>query len=150
VRTGTRLRLAGQGEPGEPGAAGGDLYVVIKIEENGLFQIKRNDVICEVPITFTQAVLGGTVEVPTLQGKARLKIPAGTQGGAILRMRGQGLPSFNAGRKGDQLVKVTVEIPGTVTQDQVVAVQNLHETAKSGAYPKHHAFADSLRRWCER
>lgn len=150
VRTGTRLRLAGQGEPGEPGAAGGDLYVVIKIEENGLFQIKRNDVICEVPITFTQAVLGGTVEVPTLQGKARLKIPAGTQGGAILRMRGQGLPSFNAGRKGDQLVKVTVEIPRTVTQDQVVAVQNLHETAKSGAYPKHHAFADSLRRWCER
>ncbi len=150
VRTGTRLRLAGQGEAGEPGAAGGDLFVVIKIEENGLFQLRRNDVICEVPITFTQAVLGGTVEVPTLHGKARLKIPAGTQAGAILRMRGQGLPSFNAGRKGDQLVKVTVEIPRKVTQDQVVAVQNLHETANSGAYPKHRAFADSFKRWCER
>ncbi len=149
VRTGTRLRLAGQGEPGEPGAPNGDLFVVVKVEENELFRRERNDVICEVPITFTQAVLGGTVEVPTLHGKARLKIPTGTQTDTILRMRGQGFPPFNGGHKGDQLVRVVVEIPRRVTQDQVVAIQNLHETSSLDAYPKHHAFADNLKRWRE-
>jgi molecular chaperone DnaJ len=122
---------------------------VIKVEENILFQRKRNDIICEVPITFTQAVLGGTVEVPTLHGKARLKIPAGTQAGAILRMRGQGFPSLNGGHRGDQLVTVVVEIPRKVTQDQRKAIQNLHEASSLDAYPKHRIFAESLKRWCK-
>jgi molecular chaperone DnaJ len=147
VRTGTRLRLAGQGEPGEPGAPQGDLFVVVRVEENDLFQRQRNDLLCEVPITFTQAVRGGVVEVPTLQGKARLTIPAGTQTGTILRMRGQGLPPFNGGHKGDQLVKVMIEVPRKVTHDQVAAVQKLHETTSLDAYPKHHAYADRLKRW---
>ena len=149
VRTGTRLRLAGQGDPGEPGAPAGDLFVVIQVEGNELFQLKRNDILCEVPITFTQAVLGGTVEVPTLHGKARLKIPAGTQTGAILRMRGQGFPSLNQGHIGDQLVTVVVEIPRNVTPDQRKAIENLHEASHPDAYPKHHTFADKLKRWCE-
>lgn len=150
VRTGTRLRLAGQGEPGEKGALDGDLIVVISVEEDALFQRKRNDLICDVPITFSQAVLGGNVEVPTLIGKARLKIPAGTQPGTLLRMRGQGFPPLNGGRIGDQLVRVIVEIPRHVTDDQRVAVGALHETTDSTAYPKQHAFAESLRRWCKR
>lgn len=147
VRTGSRLRLVGQGERGEPGAPEGDLFVVIKVEENILFRRERNDVICEAPITFTQAVLGGSVEVPTLQGNAKLKIPPGTQSGAILRMRGQGFPGFNGGFRGDQLVRVIVEIPKKVTHDQIMAIQNLHETSDSDAYPKHHVFADRLKRW---
>ena len=147
VRTGSRLRLAGQGEPGEPGAPGGDLFVVIKVEENILLQRKRNDIVCEVPITFTQAVLGGTVEVPTLHGKARLNIPAGTQSGAVLRMRGQGFPPLNGGHRGDQMVTVVIEIPSKVTQDQRKAIQNLHEASSLAAYPKRRIFADRLRRW---
>jgi molecular chaperone DnaJ len=123
---------------------------VIQVEENELFHLKGNDMICEVPITFTQAALGGTVEVPTLHGKARLKIPAGTQANSVLRMRGQGFPALNGGRTGDQLVTVIVEIPRHVTPDQRAAIQNLHETSSLGAYPKHQAFADTLTRWCER
>jgi molecular chaperone DnaJ len=117
------------------------------VEEDALFQLKRNDIICEVPTTFTQAVLGGTVEVPTLRGKARLKIPAGTQPGAILRMRGQGFPSLNGGRRGDQLVSVVVEIPKTITQEQRKTIQDFHESSSLDAYPKHQVFADHLKRW---
>ncbi len=147
VKTGTRLRLAGQGEPGKTGELDGDLIVVINVEKDTLFQRKRNDLICEVPITFTQAVLGGNVEVPTLIGKARLKIPAGTQPGAVLRMRGQGFPPFNGGHTGDQLVRVIVEIPRNLTDDQRLAVQALHENPDSDAYQKHHVFAENLLRW---
>ena len=124
VRTGTRLRLAGQGEPGEPGAPAGDLYVVIDVEENALFQRERNDILCNVPITFTQAVLGGIIEVPTLQGKAQLTIPAGTQTGAILRMRSQGFQAFNGGHQGDQLVRVVVETPRNINSEQRAAIQS--------------------------
>lgn len=148
VRTGTRLRLAGQGEPGEPGAPAGDLFAVIEVEENPLFQRKRNDIHCDAPITFTQAALGGTIEVPTLEGKARLTIPAGTQTGAILRMRGQGFPAFNGGHRGDQLVRVIVEIPRRVTQNQRETIQGLNEAISAETYPKHSAFADALKRWC--
>lgn len=147
VRTGTRLRLAGQGEPGDPGMPGGDLLVVVEVEENALFQLKRNDIICEVPITFTQAVLGGTVDVPTLNGNARLKIPVGTQAGATLRMRGQGFPSLNGGHTGDQLVTIVVEIPKTITEEQRKAIQDFHESSSLDTYPKHRVFADNLRRW---
>lgn len=149
VRPGARLRLAGQGEPGEPDAPAGDLFVVVNVEESKLFQRKRNDLLCEVPITFTQAVLGDTVEVPTLHGKARLKIPAGTQPGAILRMRGQGFPAINGGQIGDQLVKVVVEIPQKITQDQVEAIRKFHETNRLESYPKRANYADNLKRWCE-
>lgn len=148
VRTGTRLRLAGQGEPGESGAPAGDLYVVIDVEKNALFQRERNDVLCNVPITFTQASLGGTIEVPTLQGKARLTIPAGTQTGAILRMRGQGFPAFDGGHQGDQLVRVVVETPRNIKPEQRAAIQNLNETSSPDAYPKRQAFAEKFKRWC--
>ena len=147
VRTGTRLRLAAQGEPGDPGAPGGDLFVVVVVVEDALFQLKRNDVICEVPITFTQAVLGGTVEIPALHGKARLKIPAGTQPGAILRMRGQGFPSLDGGHSGDQLVTIIVEIPKTITQEQRKVIHDFLESSSLDAYPKHRIFSDNLKRW---
>lgn len=147
VRMGARLRLAGQGEPGEPGAQAGDLFVMVRVEESNLFQRKRNDILCEVPITFTQAVLGDTVEVPTILGKARLKIPAGTQSGAILRMHGQGFPPLNGEQRGDQLVRVMIEIPRKVTPGQVAAIQELHETSSGDVYPKHNAYAERLRRW---
>ena len=149
VRTGTRLRLVGQGEPGEPGAPQGDLYVVIMVEENVLFTRKRNDILCEVPITFTRAALGGVVEVPRLQGKARLTIPAGTQPGAVLRMRGLGFPGLNGGHKGDQLVTVSVEVPKSLSQEQQKIILNLHETIGPDTYPKLYAFKEQLTRWCE-
>lgn len=147
VRTGVRLRLAGQGEPGDAGAPHGDLIVVIRVEEEALFKRTRNDLLCDVPITFTQAALGGNVDVPTLSGKARLKIPAGTQPGTVLRMRGLGFPPFHAGHGGDQLVRVLVEVPRTLTGKQAEAVEALHETVSPDGYPNHHAFASRLERW---
>lgn len=148
VRTGARLRLSGQGEPGEPGAPGGDLIVVIRVQEDALFQRKRNDLLCDVPITFSQAVLGGSVEVPTLQGRAQLKIPAGTQSGSTLRMRGLGMPPFNGGHGGDQLVRVNVEIPTNVSDSQAAAVRALDEHPDSPGYPRHKKFTENLKRWC--
>ncbi|MFA6244179.1 MAG: J domain-containing protein [Candidatus Hydrogenedentales bacterium] len=149
ARTGTRLRLNGQGQRGDPGARNGDLFIVVRIEESEIFQLKRNDLVCEVPITFTQAALGGTVEVPTLHGKARLTIPAGTQSGAILRMRDQGFPALNGGRRGDQLVTVILEIPRKVSPEQRKTIQNLHEADSLDSYPKHRSYAASPWRWCK-
>lgn len=149
VRSGTRLRLAGQGEPGEPYAPAGDFYVAIVVEENALFQRKGNDILCDVPIMFTRAALGGAVEVPTLQGKARLTIPAGTQTGAVLRMRGQGFPALNGGRKGDQLVRVFVEVPRSLSPEQQKIILTLHETMGPDTHPQQYAFMERFHRWCE-
>lgn len=150
VRTGVRLCLAGQGEPGDAGASHGDLFVVINVEENALFKRVRNDLLCVVPITFTQAALGGEVYVPTLSGKAQLKIPAGTQPVAILRMRGLGFPAFNGRGGGDQLVRVLVEIPRKLTGPQAAAIEALHEAANLDEYPKQRLFASRLKHWCKR
>ena len=126
------------------------MIVVIRVEDDALFQRKRNDLLCDVPITFTQAALGGEMDVPTLKGKARLKIPAGTQPGAVLRMRGLGFPAFNGGHGGDQLVRVLVEIPRKLTRPQAAAVEALQEAANPDGYPKRRVFASRLERWCER
>ena len=123
--TGTRLRLAGQGEPGEPGAPDGDLFIVLTVEADELFERDGQDVLLEVPVTFSQAALGDRVEVPTLRGKAQLRIPAGVQSGAVLRMRGQGLPAFGGKRKGDQLVRIQVEVPTRLSDEQREVIERL-------------------------
>jgi molecular chaperone DnaJ len=118
VDDGSRLRSTGNGEAGLAGGNNGDLYIVLSVKEHELFERQGDDLFCEIPIKFTLATLGGTIEVPTLSGKASLKIPAGTQSGTTFRLRDKGMPSLRGGRHGDQLVRVHVEVPQTLSSEQ--------------------------------
>lgn len=118
VETGSRLKLRGEGEAGRGGGPPGDLYVVIGVRDHPLFSRQDVDIVCDVPVTFPQAALGAEIEVPTLEGKVRMKIAAGTQSGAVFRLRGKGAPSLRGGGRGDQLVRVLIETPRKLTARQ--------------------------------
>lgn len=111
VDSGSRLRLTGEGEAGLRGGPPGDLYVIIHIQPHEFFKRENDDIYCEIPITFSQAALGDTVEVPTLRSKAKIKIPPGTQTGTVFRLRGEGIPHLNSRGKGDQNVRVRIVTP---------------------------------------
>jgi len=123
VDTGSRLRSAGNGEAGVQGGQTGDLYIVLTVKEHELFERHGDDLFCEIPIKFTLATLGGSIEAPTLFGKATLKIPAGTQSGTTFRLREKGMPSLRGRRQGDQLVRVHVEVPTSLSGEQRKALE---------------------------
>jgi molecular chaperone DnaJ len=112
------LRSVGNGEAGMAGGEPGDLYIVLTVRDHEVFERQGDDLFCEIPIKFTLATLGGTIEVPTLSGKASLKIPAGTQSGTTFRLKSKGMPSLRGGGQGDQLVRVHVEVPTSLTSEQ--------------------------------
>ena len=118
VHTGSRLRKAGAGNGGENGGPAGDLYIVIVVKEHDVFERDGDDLHVDMPIKFTLAALGGGVEVKTLTGKASLKIPAGTQTGTVFRLKGNGMPRMNSSAKGDQYVRVHIEVPKHLSSDQ--------------------------------
>lgn len=118
VNTGHRLRWAGKGDIGTHGGEPGDLFVVIRVEEDKFFERDGLNVRCTVPISFTQASLGASIEVPTLEGKVMMKIPAGTQSGRVLRLRNKGFPAVQGRERGDQLVTIFVETPVQLTERQ--------------------------------
>jgi molecular chaperone DnaJ len=136
VDTGDRIRLAGEGEAGESGGPPGDLYVQIAVKPHEIFSREENHLFCEVPISFASAALGGELEVPTLNGKVVLKIPAGTQSGKMFRMRGKGVKPVRGGPVGDLLCKVMVETPVNLTEHQKDLLRQLDETMQ-GAGSKH-------------
>jgi curved DNA-binding protein len=125
VEDGMRLRLAGQGGKGEQHAANGDLYVIVRVASDPNLTRHGRDLECEVPVPFATAALGGKVRVPTLKGQADLTVPAGTQGGQVLRLRGMGLPRFKETARGDQLVRVRITVPTTLTEEQRQAIEKL-------------------------
>jgi molecular chaperone DnaJ len=112
------LRSAGNGEAGLRGAPSGDLYVVIHIREHNVFLRDGDDLFCEVPIAFATAALGGEVHVPTLDGKATVKIPPGTQSGTVFKLRGKGMPHLRGSGHGQLLVRAAVEVPTKLTGEQ--------------------------------
>ena len=119
VDTGVRLRVAQEGDSGEKGGPRGDLYVVIYVKEHPFFLRRGNDIYCTVKVSFTQAVFGSETEVPTVEGKVKMTLPAGTQSGKVFRLRGKGVPDlFSGSGKGDQLVKINVEVPTRLTNEQ--------------------------------
>ena len=118
VDTGSRLRSVGNGEAGASGGQAGDLYIVLSVKEHEIFERQGDDLFCEIPIKFTLATLGGSIEVPTLSGKAALKIPVGTQSGTTFRLKGKGMPNLRGGSHGDQLVRVHVEVPTHLNAEQ--------------------------------
>jgi len=125
VDSGYMLRLKGEGEAGPNGGHAGDLYVVVHVKPHKIFEREDSDIIFEVPISFPIAALGGEVEVPTLDGKARLKIPAGTQTGSVFRLRGKGLPKIEGFGRGDELVKVNIQTPTKLTAHQAELLRAL-------------------------
>jgi molecular chaperone DnaJ len=109
IEDGSRLRVGGEGEPGRDGGPRGDLYVYVQVKADPFFERHEHDLVCKVPVSYAQAALGAEIEVPTLTGSAKLKIPAGSQPNDLLRMRGLGVPGDH-GRAGDQIVVVQITI----------------------------------------
>jgi len=127
VEEGMRIRIAGEGDAGAPGAPRGDLYVVITEKEHPIFQRSGPDVLTEVPLSFGQLALGDKVELPTLRGTVEMNVPAGTQPGRVFRLRGQGLSQLERSGRGDQLVRVFVEVPKKLTDRQKELLREFDE-----------------------
>jgi len=147
VDTGSRLRSAGNGEAGISGGQSGDLYIVLTVKEHELFERHGDDLFCEIPIKFTLATLGGTIEVPTLFGKASLKIPAGTQSGTTFRLRDKGMPSLRGGRQGDQLVRVHVEVPTTLSSEQRKLLEEFAKISGDASEPTSKSFFEKAKKF---
>ncbi len=147
VDTGSRLRSSGNGEAGVAGGQAGDLYIVLTVKEHELFERQGEDLFCEVPIKFTLATLGGTVEVPTLSGKATLKIPAGTQSGTTFRLRSKGITSLRGGHQGDQLVRVHVEVPQSLTGEQRKLLEEFARVSGDASEPTSKSFFEKAKKF---
>jgi molecular chaperone DnaJ len=136
VETGSRLRLAGKGEGGTRGGPPGDLYVVVHVKNHPFFQRHGDDIIVDMPIPFDVAALGGSIEVPTVQGYVSLKIPDGTASGTVLRLKGKGIAAVGGGRLGDQHVRVTVETADHLERRQRKALEAFAAECTADNYPK--------------
>jgi molecular chaperone DnaJ len=125
VKEGQRLKLAGEGDAPAQGAAG-DLYVIINLQQHLLFKREEFDIILDLPIKYTDAILGTEVEIPTLSGKSQIKIPAGTSTGQILRLKNKGFPKLGSSGQGDMLVKIVVDVPQNISTKQKQLIEDLH------------------------
>lgn len=134
VDTGDRIRLAGEGEAGPEGGPAGDLYVQVRVREHALFRREGRDLYCEVPISIVDAALGGEIEVPTLDGRVKLKIPAETQTGRLFRLRGKGVTSVRGGGQGDLLCRVILETPVNLNAEQKELLGKLQESLEGGKH----------------
>jgi len=133
---GTNLRINGQGEAGPRGASSGDLYIVLHMKEHKTFERKGDDIFIKINIPFTTAVLGSEIEVPTLKGKAKLKIPAGTQSGTVFKMKDQGIPYLHDGGKGDELIEIEIEVPKHLSSKQKKSLQEFEKASKKKGFFK--------------
>jgi molecular chaperone DnaJ len=145
VEDGMRLRLTGEGEAGIAGGPPGDLYVVIGVRPHPLFEREGPDLHCEVPVPFVHAALGAEVEVPTLEGKVRVKIPEGTQSGKVIRLRGKGLPALGSTLRGDQHVRIFVEVPTRLTDRQRALLEEFARENGTEVSPVTKSFLEKLR-----
>jgi molecular chaperone DnaJ len=146
VHEGQGIRVAGEGEPGRDGGPNGDLYCYVKIRPHEFLERDGNDLIAVVPISFTQASLGTTIDVPSLDGTRQLRIPAGTQYGSLFRIRGQGLPDIRNGRVGDQLVQITIETPTNLNDRQEELLREFAKTENKNVSPKSTSFFEKVKR----
>jgi len=152
VDTGDRIRLSGEGEPGERGAPSGDLYVEVRVKPHPIFERDGANLICDVPIDIATAALGGEVDVPTLDGRVKLKIPDGTQSERVFRLRGKGVRPVRGGSPGDVLCRVRVETPVHLDARQKELLAELQESLAGGATkhsPRQKSWLDGVRKFFE-
>ncbi len=146
VETGSRLRIAGEGEAGIRGASPGDLYVVIHVKKHEIFERHGNDLLCEVPISFSQAALGAEIAVPTFDGRVKMKIPAGTQTGKIFRLKCKGIVDLHGYSKGHQYVQLIVETPTKLKEKQKALLREFAESGGENNQPLRKKFLEKLKR----
>ena len=144
VRTGTRLRLAKEGQPGINGRSSGDLYVVIEVLPHPFFVREDDDIFVEVPVRMTEAALGGQIEIPTLEGRMRMRIPPGSQSGRVFRLKGRGVTSLNGSHRGDQRVRIRVETPENLSGPQRSLLETFAQAEASRESPAWAAFRKCL------
>ncbi|MFC0188130.1 molecular chaperone DnaJ [Fictibacillus aquaticus] len=146
VDNGQQIRMSGHGEPGVNGGPSGDLYVVFQVAQHEFFERDGDDIYCDMPITFAQAALGDEIEVPTLYGKVKLKVPAGTQSGTHFRLRGKGVKNVHGRGQGDQHIQIKVITPTKLTEKQKQLLRDFAEI--SGSTPDEHndSFFDKVKR----
>lgn len=140
IAHGSRLRSSGNGEAGVRGGEQGDLYIVIHVKEHPVFQREDDNLFCEVPISFATAALGGEVPVPTLEGKASLRVPAGTQSGQSFRLRGKGVAHVNSRERGDLYAKLLVEVPSHLNGEQRQKLEEFAALCGEDNTPLHRTF----------
>lgn len=149
VDTGNRIRLSGEGEAGLHGGPSGDLYVEVHIKPHTIFQREGNDLYCEVPIDFTTAALGGSIEVPTLSGKLKIKVPTGTQTGKLFRLRGKGISAIRHGGVGDLLCQVKVETPINLSKKQKALLAEFSDSCGKKHHPESSSFFTTMKSFFE-
>jgi molecular chaperone DnaJ len=145
VHEGQAIRISGEGEPGDNGAPAGDLHCYIAIKQHPFFSRHNNDLVCQIPISFTQAALGASVEVPTLKGTEPLEIAGGTQHGEVFKLKTRGLPDLRTGRVGDELVQVLIEVPKKLTKKQEQLLREFATLEDHSVMPQKKGFVEKLK-----
>lgn len=149
VETGTRIRLAGEGEAGMRGGPSGDLYIFIEVEDHAIFERDGPNIFCHVPVAMTKAALGGEIEVPTIDGgKSRVKVPAGSQSGTQMRLRGKGMPGLRSSAKGDLFLEISVETPVNLSAKQKELLKEFEAIGKDNS-PKSQNFFGKVKGFWE-
>jgi len=149
VETGSRLKITGAGEAGPKGGEPGDLYIVFHVREHPIFQRQDSDLVCEVPVSFVSAALGDDIEIPTFEGKIKLKIPAGTQSGKIFKIKGKGVPEIHGHHRGDLYIRIVVEVPERLGSEERRLVEKLGEIGGHNIFPKTKEFNERANRLFE-
>ncbi len=153
VDTGDRIRLSGEGEAGQHGAPSGDLYVQVSVREHNIFERDGSNLYCEIPVSIVDAALGGELEVPTLDGRVKLKVPAETQTGKMFRLRGKGVTSVRGGPTGDLFCRVAIETPVKLNAEQKELLRQLQVSMESSGKkhsPKRHSFFEGVKAFFEK
>ena len=146
IDNGQTISLRGQGSAGRNGGPAGDLLITVTVRPHPLFRREGNDVLCEAPITFTQAVLGGEMEIPTIDGKVKYDIPEGTQTGTTFRLRGKGIPNLNGRGRGDQYVTVYIETPRNLSREQKEALKKFSQSLGEHNYEQRKTFFSKFKK----
>jgi molecular chaperone DnaJ len=145
VHEGQAVRIAGEGEAGQQGAPPGDLHCYISVKPHPIFTRHQNDIVCQVPVSFTHAALGSVIEIPTLRGKEQLEIPAGTQHGEVFKLKGKGVPDLRSYKNGDEIVQILIEIPKRLSDRQKQLLKEFAASEDEKLMPQRKSFMDKLK-----
>jgi molecular chaperone DnaJ len=145
VHEGQAVRIAGEGEAGEQGAPPGDLHCYISVKPHPIFTRHQNDIVCQIPVSFTQAALGSIIDIPTLRGKEQLEIPAGTQHGEVFKLKGKGVPDLRSYKSGDEIVQILIEIPKKLSDRQKQLLKEFAASEDEKLMPQRKSFMDKLK-----